>query len=218
MLGGPIAVGWLWAGLFLAVSAYCLTRVVAGLRNRVAPSCAGHAFGPDVDLAHIVMGVGMAAMFSPLGDHVPRLVWVVPFALTAGWFAVRMLRDWPRLRHAGSRERAWHWHHLVDPLAMVYMAAVMPTGSTAMAGMADMAASSAAANPLTTTVDLGFLGYFALFVVWSAGAVVRVPARAQLVPAGAGGALGSVLLSPRAGVSCQTLIGIGMAYAFVVML
>jgi Domain of unknown function (DUF5134) len=44
------------------------------------------------EASHAAMGVGMAAMFSPLGDPVPRLMWTAVFAVCAGWFTVLLLR------------------------------------------------------------------------------------------------------------------------------
>src|SRR5690606_25947342 len=40
------------------------------------------------ELCHAAMAVGMAAMFSPLGDPLPRPVWTVVFALGLVWFEI----------------------------------------------------------------------------------------------------------------------------------
>jgi len=55
---------------------------------------------------HTLMGLGMAAMFSPWGDPVPPLVGAVVFAALALWFGTRLLRGVP----AGAGERrTWWW-------------------------------------------------------------------------------------------------------------
>lgn len=59
------------------------------------------------------MGLGMAAMFSPLGNPVPDAVWVVGFVLCAVWFAAMAARA------RGSR--ADELHHVVCSAAMLFM-------------------------------------------------------------------------------------------------
>lgn len=203
-MGGPIAVGWLSVGAFCAIACYCLSRVAVGVDK---PSCrddaTGHVFGRDVDLAHVAMGFGMAAMFSPVGDPLPKVAWAAVFAVATGWFAARMLLDWPNLRELPTTGRAWHWHHVIEPLAMIYM----------VLAPSHMAMSDGVPNPLTSAISIGLLGYFALFAVWSAVQVPRVAAVAVGGSAGAG-----VVLSPRLVVSCHTAIAVGMAYGFALMM
>jgi hypothetical protein len=65
--------------LCLAVPAVHVLRLVA------APTDVGEA-------AHALMGLGMAAMLSPVGDPVPTPVWVGAFACSSLWFGVRPSR------------------------------------------------------------------------------------------------------------------------------
>jgi hypothetical protein len=65
------------------------------------------------EAAHVVMGLGMAAMFAPAADPVPVLVWATLFAVIGLWFGAVAVRvgDW-----AGSAT-----HHAVGGVAMLLM-------------------------------------------------------------------------------------------------
>ena len=94
-----------WLDVLLGVA--CL---LAGLHHL------GLALGrraPAVPAAgYAVMGFGMAAMFVPAADPVPRPVWVAVFAMSALWFGVELAR------------RGGAGHHLVGALAMLFMVLV----------------------------------------------------------------------------------------------
>jgi hypothetical protein len=47
---------------------------------------------PAVEAGYATMALGMAGMFSPLGDPVPAPVWVAAFLLGGAWFAALALR------------------------------------------------------------------------------------------------------------------------------
>lgn len=57
--------------------------------------------------------IGMAAMFSPLGDPVPAPVWIAVFGGCAAWVGVLAVRDRAITGHAG--------HHLLCSAAMLFM-------------------------------------------------------------------------------------------------
>lgn len=65
------------------------------------------------ELLHLVMASGMAAMFAPAFDPVPRVAWVVTFAAGAAWASVAVVRD----RAFGGEPG----HHLVGSVAMLFM-------------------------------------------------------------------------------------------------
>ncbi|RTL67457.1 MAG: DUF5134 domain-containing protein [Pseudonocardiaceae bacterium] len=65
------------------------------------------------EASHAAMGVGMAAMYSPLGDPVPDAVWLVVFAATGLWFAALAVRAGLGTRDAG--------YHVVCAVAMLFM-------------------------------------------------------------------------------------------------
>ncbi|HVL85798.1 MAG TPA: DUF5134 domain-containing protein, partial [Pseudonocardia sp.] len=68
------------------------------------------------ELAHGTMCAGMAAMFLPAADPLPRPVWFGAFVAIGAWFTAVALRRGPRVREAG--------HHVVCAGAMVFMLVV----------------------------------------------------------------------------------------------
>jgi hypothetical protein len=85
--------GWVSGGLAVVCLCAGLLHLlrVAVLREDVAG-----------ELSHAAMGVGMAAMFSPLGNPVPGAVWTVVFALGIVWFGGAVTG-----RRARSAWRPW---------------------------------------------------------------------------------------------------------------
>lgn len=67
---------------------------------------------PLGEFSHAAMGIGMAAMFSPLGDPVPAPVWIAVFVLSGAGSASAALR---------GRHRAHAVHHVVGSGAMLFM-------------------------------------------------------------------------------------------------
>ena len=125
----------------------------------VRPRCGRLAAG-----THALMGLGMAAMFSPWGDPVPPLPAAGVFAAIAVWFGARLLRGAP----TGAGGAA---HLVVAPAAMAAMYLSHAHGSH-HAGAVAIAA-----------LWLGLAGYFG----WHAAASVgRVQQAWAGVPAGEG--------------------------------
>ncbi|MCE3550269.1 DUF5134 domain-containing protein [Pseudonocardia sp. RS11V-5] len=132
------------------------------------------------EAAHAVMGFGMAAMFSPVGDPVPPAVWIAAFGLSAAWFAALALRTGPASDDAG--------HHVVCGVAMLFMLSLglgeqaAPAGGHAHHGSASPAA-------WTSVVAIVLAGYFAWHVMrcgdrFAAARRVRI-SLTEPVPAGA---------------------------------
>jgi hypothetical protein len=96
------------------------------------------------ELSHAAMGVGMAAMFSPLGNPVPGPVWTVVFGLCLAWFGGAVVRSRTVGGDAG--------HHVVGSGAMLLMLAAGHSahgrGAEGTLGLASVAA-------------LALTGYFA---------------------------------------------------------
>jgi hypothetical protein len=108
------------------------------------------------EVSHTAMGLGMAAMFSPVGDPVPRAVWPAVFVLGGAWFAVRVLR--------GDRAGGEAAHHLVGSSAMLFMlAAGHPEGSLGghPAHGADAGGALVGAVGLVSATAMLLAGYFA---------------------------------------------------------
>jgi hypothetical protein len=98
--------GWVSGGLALV----CLGLAVLHLL-RVALRRRDSAIDPAVEFSHTAMALGMAAMFSPVGDPVPQPAWTIVFVAAAAWFVVRRLR--------GPDQESLH--HIVGSTAMLFM-------------------------------------------------------------------------------------------------
>jgi uncharacterized protein DUF5134 len=110
-MSGPEWLRWLLTGAFLAVSGYCVVRLVAA--GSGYPGCAR-----AVDLAHVLMGAGMAVMVSPIGGPLPHAGWATVFFLLVVWF----VGAWLFAR--GTPVPDWHGstlHHALGAVAMLYM-------------------------------------------------------------------------------------------------
>jgi hypothetical protein len=142
---------WLSGGLAvvcLTVGLFHLARLIV-LRRDVAS-----------ELAHAAMGLGMAAMFSPLGNPLPALVWTVVFGLCGAWFAASALRA---RRFGGDAG-----HHVVGSGAMLFMLAAghgAPAADPAHAGHAAHGGAMAGTFGLASVVALVLAGYFAWYAL-----------------------------------------------------
>jgi uncharacterized protein DUF5134 len=142
-------------GVLLATLSLGVAVVFAGF---VRPCCCGRLAAAT----HTLMGLGMAAMFSPWGDPVPPPVGAVVFAALALWFGARLLREVP----AGGAA-----HLVVAPAAMAAMYLSHGHGGHHAGGVA------------LAALWLGLAGYFG----WHAAASVgRVQQAWAGVPAGEG--------------------------------
>ncbi len=131
----------------LAAAAVHLARLVL-LRTDRSTDQPGEA-------AHVVMGVGMAAMFAPSADPVPAPAWVALFAVVGLWFGAVAVRagDW-----AGSAT-----HHAIGGVAMLLMLLGGHDHAAAAAGEhAGHAAhgGSVAGFGWTTVASVLLAGYF----------------------------------------------------------
>ena len=185
-MAGPDWLRWLLTALFLGVAGYCVARLVAA-------RSAGSTYGGchrAVDVGNVLMGVGMAAMSSPIGGPLPHAGWQAVFLLLAVWFAVSRL--------TGADPVGWHGgslHHAIGAAAMLYMLIAIPHGGADMAQpwMAGTVAGTAAL-PVVAWV---LAGYFALHALRTGVAVSRV-----------GGAPVAVH-SPRLAMTCQLVMSLG---------
>jgi Domain of unknown function (DUF5134) len=132
-VSGALAVVCLGVGLFH------LARIVVRRRDIAS------------ELAHAAMGLGMAAMFSPVGDPVPGPVWTVVFILCAAWFVVAALRARTLSGDAG--------HHVIGSGAMLFMLAA--GHGAAAAGPAAHGGGAAGTIGLASVAALILTGYFA---------------------------------------------------------
>lgn len=210
--------------IFLLVALYCLARLATSAVRRTPGWAGEQGFGRDVMASHVLMALGMAAMFSPWDGPVPATAWAALFAAVAAWFAYRLVDGVLSLRSDDRAQRRWAWHHAVEPAAMAYMMLAMPANpSSTHSAMPGIVTHAVSASPFASLVTRVLLTYFVLFTVWSVVRVVRTPTR-PLLAAGAAAADGrpfpvrvQLVLSPKLAVSCQLAIAAGMAYVFYLM-
>jgi hypothetical protein len=179
---GPALLGWLLAAVCGGTGAYCLAR----LRGRRS---AGHRQRPATDGLMALMGLGMALMALPAtGPPAP------PPQAFAALFAAAALWSLALLRTG----RAHHGHHLLESLAMVYMALAM-TGTDPAASHGGAHAASAG-PPVVTGLLLAYFAGYAL----RAGHRLLTPAGTQPVPPGSAG------MPPEVATACRLTLALGM--------
>jgi hypothetical protein len=138
-MSGPPWLDRVFAMLCALVAAYFLTRLALARRAQDQADRSG-------DVAHLVMGAGMAAMFLPAADPLPRPVWIAMFVVTGAWIAATLLRSGRPEPTAIPARRGRHLHLVISNAAMTYMVAAVG---------APMAAQTAAvALPVSGTVVL----------------------------------------------------------------
>lgn len=111
---------WSSTVAFLAVAGYCVRRLVAAARAPAEYRGCHRA----TDLAHVLMGVGMAVMASPVGGPLPMPAWQTVFLLMTAWF----VGTWWQQRGTTGWRGGWHGnglHHAVAAAAMLYMLTAM---------------------------------------------------------------------------------------------
>jgi len=206
-------VDWVSAGLALV----CLAVVALHAARLVVHAGAFGDIpgGPIGEVSHAVMALGMAAMFSPLGDPVPAPVWTVAFAVCGAWFAAVALRTGSFGGDAG--------HHVVGSAAMLFMLLAGHDHAAADAGAdAGHAAHHSAAGGgvgVVSVLAILLAGYFAWHALRCSDRL-RVGADDDPGPAPAGS--GATAVAQRTGVlrSARTaaLAHVVMAVAMTVML
>jgi len=195
---------WLrWAGTtaFLAVAGYCVARLVAATRTPASY----HGCHRAVDVAHVLMALGMATMLSPVGGPLPMAAWQTVFLLMSGWF----VGAWWRARGTDTWHGGWHGsdlHHALAALAMLYMLTAMPHGGHHVAPWLDGGFGGGMALPAVGWVLVAY------FLAWAVMLATR--RRAGGGPEG----LSPVLTAPGAMVACQVTMAGGTSGMLAAML
>jgi hypothetical protein len=203
--GAEVWLRWTGAAAFLAVAGYCVARLAAA--HRVTAGYPGRHRA--VDVAHVLMGVGMAAMASPVGGPLPAAGWQTIFLLITAWFA----GSWWRERRAGRPAHdglGWHGtglHHAVAALAMLYMLAAMPHAGHEPAPWL--------AGHLEPGIALPVVGW--VLVCYFLVSAVVLLARTRWHPAPRPVAP-SILRAPRITAACQLTMALGNGCLLLVML
>jgi hypothetical protein len=124
----------IFAAVMLLVAAVSAVRLVAAWPRRGRPAA---GLDPDIDGAHLLMGVAMAGMLSASLATLPGHAWEAVFGVLTAWFAWRVSQD---ARGHGIRGMTGSQHlpHLVHSAAMLYMFAAVtaPAGAVSQPGMA----------------------------------------------------------------------------------
>ncbi len=204
---------WVSAGLAvvcLVVAALHLARLA--VHARAAAAVPGGAVG---ELSHAVMALGMAAMFSPLGDPLPVGLWAVVFVLCGAWFAAVALRSRDRGGDAA--------HHVVGSAAMLFMLfsghGHVDTGTGAAAGHPAHHGGAGGGVGLVSVVAILLAGYFAWHALRCSDrlrvAIAPLTDDGPVAPAGGGTAVRTrrpgVLRSPVALARAHVVMAVAMA-------
>ncbi len=145
----------IFAAIMLVVAAISAARLVVDRPWRRGVS------DPDIDTAHLLMGIAMAGTLVASLATLPNGAWSVIFAVMTAWFAWRVYHE---SRGEGARVLVdgHHAPHLVHSAAMLYMFVALTTPVTGHgAGMTGMGASGTAMQTLSAPV-VGFI--FALLL------------------------------------------------------
>lgn len=179
-------------------------------------------FAPGI--AHAVMGFGMAAMFVPAADPLPRMLWVAVFGAVAVWFGAAGLRTGTLLGAAG--------HHAVGAGAMLAMVlqghSLGSVAAAAPGGLepehAHHGGAGAPPSLVMTGIALAFVAWFVadvarlLLPYGGTGAIVPVPEPVGSGPAVRGVAAPTVLAGLDRHVAVpNAVMSAGMAIMFLAM-
>ncbi|NMI01200.1 DUF5134 domain-containing protein [Pseudonocardia acidicola] len=204
---GPAWAGWAFVLAFMLIAVHCAARLV--IRRQVAGS--DEQGTGATDLTHLLLALGMAAMFLPVGDPIPLPWGAALFGVVALYWLVAEPRHRAGAAGGGITVRGPGLHHVVESLAMVYMflagsgGAMATDSGTDMPGMAGMSRGPVDVPALTWV----FAFYFLAHLVWSGIRAIE--------PATAPGSRGVLHAAPvlTAG---RLVMGVGMTYTLLAML
>jgi hypothetical protein len=160
------AIGQLWTAI-LAVA--CLGSGLVSLALAIA-----RIGGVASQLTHGVMGLAMAAMYSPWGDPVPAWAGAVAFAVSGAWFASIALGAGPsraEARHLVIASAAM----IVMYLTSAYSADTAPAGGAHAAhGLPGSGGVHGVSGVFFLALSLVLAGYF-VWHAWTCTERTRVP-------------------------------------------
>ena len=220
----PSWVGYLAAAVMLGLAAYCSGRI--GLARRLE-----RRNNHDDNVAHTLMGLGMAVMFVPrLSNKVPVAVGGAVFGLVAVYFLAKRLVAGRagKVRGAAADDPACRTHtlmHAVMAGSMVYMYWLLSATRGADHTMMGGPPAGAGDPSLTLLLVVVLFGSAVLevdaavrFAGLRAGAA---PVGAVVAGAGAGGAVGAPagrpFLAPRLDSACHVVMCLVMGLMLVLM-
>jgi hypothetical protein len=205
-MAGPVWLDGVFGELSALVAVYFVVRLAVTRGSAYADRTG--------DVAHLVMAVGMTAMFVPGVDPLPPGVWIAVFVLMAAWVGTGLLRAETA---EGPTERGHHVHLVISSAAMVFMVTAMaapaaggPSEALGAGGGAVLAHDHGGGGPATALVSVALGAYFVLHAAWSAGRMAR---RTTTTTTGAG----PVLFGPGLTGAAHVVMGLGMGYMLLAM-
>lgn len=169
--------GWpdqVFAALSVLVAVYFAVRFARAVPSRDGVALSGH-------LTHLVMALGMAAMFAPALDPFPRTAWLVLFGLTGAWSLAALPHVAAAPGGLWGRGQRHHLHAVVSCGAMAVMFASMETPAGAASGEHVHGAGSVNLTPLLVLFAIYFVGHATTSGVSIAGAGNRLTGASHLV-------------------------------------
>ncbi|HXP19257.1 MAG TPA: DUF5134 domain-containing protein [Streptosporangiaceae bacterium] len=185
---------WLLDGLaafMLVIAGYCAIRPAAARRWRRYTE-------RDVDAAHVLMGVAMAAMLVPRLDPLRTGTWEVAFAVASAWFAGRVLTGRRRLarlslaaqpgrpRRQPQAGTGHHAAHLLSCCCMLYMLLATSAAGTSIASARAMTpgpSGTSVAGQAAIGPGISTLTALVLAAAMAGSAVLSTDRLAVLAPA-----------------------------------
>jgi hypothetical protein len=219
MTASPVWLTHAFAIVMIAVSAYCIGRIVLavslGRRNRY-----------DVTVAHALMGLGMVGMLVRGWTAVPDGLGVAVFAALAGYFLVRavsLARTY--LPVGGGVHRVVHaLVHMVMALTMLYMYWLIAAEPVRLPVRAMVGPPRGAGDPSLTLVLMVVLVASA---IWELDATGRFASLHVVTPAATPAGTSTAVvtthldterwLAPRLEAWCHIAMCVTMAYMLAVM-
>jgi hypothetical protein len=232
----PSWLAYTFAALMIAVSVYCLGRLVLARRL-------GRRNHTDVNIAHVLMGFAMVGMLVPDWNVLPVGLWEVVFAVMAIYFlyfTVLHVANNGLLASPASDHVAHPLIHMVMACSMLYMYWLgMPMSSSDhMMGMS-MSGAPSTGDPLLTAFlaivllvsairQLDVIGRFSPSRTGSRTLALSTVGAGSAPTNGSGSATGNgaapmethalePLLAPRLEVACHIAMCVTMAYMLLLM-
>lgn len=236
-MSGQLWLRWAFALISVGVAAHCGVRLMSDGRITLFGGLSGHGFGTGEgscpvsdrpgDLAHLMMSLGMVAMFLPLPIPLAPSWWAVLFGTQTALLLVRSVIPGSESTKGSGRRRIPNVHgcgsHLVASAAMSGMFAVLPPDGLSGRAVAH-AGHLSASSPAVAMVGWAALIYF-LAEALICGVRVSTPAPGAVTPVDVG--IATAHAAGRAEVdqirdggsgAVRLLMSVGMSYMLLTML
>ena len=208
----------LLAAIMLAIAAASVTRLAADVLPTGRPWRPVQA-SAGADVAHALMGIAMAGMFTSALSTLPNAAWAVIFGLATTWFAWRIWLGARSVRAVLAHRCTLHVLHCA---AMLYMFLALSAPAAGGTGMAGMGGAAMRYPTLAGVFALALIGYSVRdldqlsgrrYTLASAGGPV-----AGVVVSAREPAARAFLLAPGARVGAEVVLSVAMAFMLAIMI